>query len=150
MKTPKIIYVDMDDTILHYSAAVKEAIERNPGIKFPQSQLDFFRNLKPINGAINAMQELDACSEYEVYILTAPSRLNPLCYMEKRIWVEQHLGMEFVPKLIISMNKGLFKGDYLIDDWTKGRGQENFEGELIHFGSNQFPDWQAIQDYLNH
>lgn len=73
---------------------------------------------------------------------------NPLCYTEKRIWVENHLGFEFTYKLILATNKGLLKGDYLIDDYVAGRGQENFEGELIHFGSYKYPDWDSIMKYL--
>jgi 5'(3')-deoxyribonucleotidase len=47
-------------------------------------------------------------------------------------------------KLIISPNKGLLKGDILIDDIVEGKGQEHFEGELIHFGSAKFPDWESV------
>jgi len=39
-------------------------------------------------------------------------------------------------------------GDYLIDDHASGRGQEDFQGELIHFGSEKFPDWKVILNYL--
>jgi len=48
----------------------------------------------------------------------------------------------------LATNKGLLKGDYLIDDYVAGRGQENFEGELIHFGSEQYPDWSSVTKYL--
>ena len=86
---------------------------------------------------------------YVVHILSAPSVFNPLCYTEKRLWVENYPGFEFVHKLILASNKGLLKGDYLIDDYIAGRrGQENFDGELIHFGSNKHPDWLAIMKYL--
>lgn len=142
-----IIYVDMDDTIVEYTKAKELAIEKDPGISFPQSQLDFFRNLEPIRGAIEAIGQLEGLG-YDVYILTAPSLENPLCYMEKRIWVENHLGVGWIRKLIISPNKGLLKGQYLIDDWTEGRGQENFEGELIHYGSTNFPDWTAVSKHF--
>ena len=30
-----------------------------------------------------------------------------------------------------------------------GKGQENFEGKLIQFGSEQFPDWVSIAEYFN-
>jgi 5'-nucleotidase len=41
---------------------------------------------------------------------------------------------------------GLLKGDFLIDDYITGRGQEYFEGELIHFGSNQYPDRLSVRE----
>jgi len=39
-------------------------------------------------------------------------------------------------------------GHYLIDDYTEGKGQENFEGQLLQFGSAEYPDWQSIQRYF--
>lgn len=36
----------------------------------------------------------------------------------------------------------------MIDDCTEGRGQENFEGEVLHFGSEDFPDWLSIRNYF--
>jgi len=50
--------------------------------------------------------------------------------------------------LIISPNKGLNKGDYLIDDNDSGKGQENFEGELLKFGGKEFGDWAKVLAYF--
>ncbi len=47
------------------------------------------------------------------------------------------------------LEKEKLKGDVLIDDYIEGRGQENFEGEFIHFGSEEFPNWEIIYQYLN-
>ena len=47
--------------------------------------------------------------------------MNPLCYIEKRLWVEAHLGFDVVNRLIISAHKGLNKGHFLIDDNVEGR-----------------------------
>ena len=94
------------------------------------------------------MGKLLLSGDMEPYILTAPSVHNPLCYTEKRVWVEQHLGMSMVNRLIISPDKSLLRGDYLIDDHASGSGQEEFQGELIHFGSEEFPGWQQVLDYL--
>lgn len=137
-----IIYVDMDNVLCDYSGAHAARIALEPETAYPQSQYGFFRNLVPIEGGIAAFKRLKTIGE--VYILTAPSIYNPLCYSEKREWVEKHLGMEAVERLIISPNKGLSKGDYLIDDHLSGRGQENFEGKLIHFASDEFPDWNSV------
>lgn len=142
-----IIHIEMDDTILHYTPAFYEAIERNPDVKYPQSKEGFYRNLKPIPDAIEAIKEIENFG-YDIYILSCPSPLNPHSYTEKRLWIEEHLGADYIEKLILTMNKGLVKGDYLVDDWSEGRGQENFEGELIHYGSEQFPDWDKISSYL--
>ena len=61
---------------------------------------------------------------------------------------KNRLGQEFVEKLIISKHKHLNKGDYLIDDMASGCGQDKFEGELIQFGTDKFPDWPSVVKYL--
>ena len=144
-----IVYIDMDDVLCHFESEKQRQIEANPDIAFPQSIPGFFENLKPIDGAIESVKKLIHSEKFSPYILTAPSILNPHCYTEKRLWVEKYFGMDFVDKLIICSNKGLLKGDVLIDDYIEGRGQENFEGEFIHFGSEEFPNWEIIYQYLN-
>ena len=138
----------MDDVLCEYKKAYYEKMEENPGIKYPQSQYGFFRDLKPLAGGIEAVKKLSSYEDTEIYIVTAPSLKNPLSYSEKREWVEKNLGMNMVERLIISPNKGLNKGDYLIDDNDRGKGQENFEGKLIKFGSNEFPDWISVLEYF--
>jgi 5'-nucleotidase len=57
------------------------------------------------------------------------------------------LGEVAYKRLILSHHKHLNKGDYIIDDRTKN-GVEHFEGEHIHFGTEQFPDWDSVCGYL--
>ena len=38
-------------------------------------------------------------------------------------------------------------GDILIDD-RPNNGANNFRGEWIHFGSEKYPNWPAVLDYL--
>jgi 5'-nucleotidase len=142
----KIIYVDMDDVLCDYKNAYANALQNNPDIKYPQSQIDFYRKLKPIDGAIEGFNYLYKQAIFDVYILTAPSVKNPLCYLEKRLWIEDYFGLDVAGKLIISPNKGLLKGDFLIDDLVNGRGQENFEGEIIHFGTEKYLTWKNVMD----
>jgi 5'(3')-deoxyribonucleotidase len=49
--------------------------------------------------------------------------------------------------LILTHHKNLAKGDYLIDDRTKN-GAYDFEGELILFGSEKFPSWKDVLEFL--
>ncbi len=144
-----IVYIDMDDVLCDFTGAFNRAIEKSPQMTFPQSQYGFYQNLLPLAGAIESVLALHASKNYTPYILTAPSTKNPFSYTEKRVWVEEKLGEAFVERLIICSHKGLLKGDLLIDDNDCGRGQESFEGRLIHFGSAQFPDWEAINKALN-
>jgi len=53
----------------------------------------------------------------------------------------------FHKRLILSHHKDLLKGDFLIDDRPK-HGAETFDGEWIQFGSERFPDWEAVLKYL--
>lgn len=138
----KLIYIDMDDTLADFSGGIELKKSQNPAMNFPQAEYGFFSGLNPIQDAIKAVNTL--AEKYDVYLLTAPSTRNPFSYAEKRVWVEKYLGMEMVEKLIISPNKGLLKGDILIDDNIKGYGQESFEGELIQFGSRMYPSWEVI------
>lgn len=138
----------MDDVLCDFQKSYFETLEKNPKIKFPQSQYGFFRNLSPIKNSIESVRFLNSQIQFDIYILTAPSIKNPLCYTEKRLWIEDFFGLEMVHQLIISPNKGLNKGHYLIDDYTSGKGQENFEGKLLQFGSQEYPNWEKILDYF--
>lgn len=144
----KVIYIDMDDTLCDYASAHQLALKLHPEIQFPQSQPGFFHDLLPIKGGVEAMRQLLTSQYYDPFILTAPSVMNPLCYTEKRTWVEAHLGMDYVHRLIISPRKDLLKGGFLIDDYNEGKGQESFTGKVIHFGTEPFLDWKSVRDFL--
>ena len=124
----KKVFIDMDDTLCDFSGASKIALEKEPGIKWPQCQMDFFRNLKPLPGAVEAFEELS--EYYDLHILSRPSVENLMCFTEKAVWVRDHLGQDALPNLHLSCHKGFFSelGDaILIDDniW------EDFKGEQI-------------------
>lgn len=141
-----ILYVDMDDTLCKYTSTLLPQITSK--LQFPQGQLGFYRNLEPIKDAIESVTKLINSNLYDVYILTAPSVINTHSYSEKREWIEKYFGYEFCHKLIISPNKGLLKGSYLIDDCSFGKGQEGFRGELILFGGDKYPTWESVIEYL--
>ena len=139
----KKIFVDLDDIMCHYKKAfIRDVNDTTP---YPQSKVGFFANLKPIDGAIEAFNLLG--KKYDMWILSSPSYMNPSSYTEKRLWVEKYLGLEMCKKLILTCDKSLIMGDYLIDD-TLTRKQLEFPGEFIHYGSKMYPDWQTILDKL--
>ncbi len=140
----QIVYVDIDDTLADLQSALKKAKSINPAMPFPQAEYGFYANLTPIDGAIESVEWLLNSKVFTPYILTAPSTMNPMSYTEKRVWVEKHLGIEMVERLIISPNKSLLKGAYLVDDNIEGRGQEGFEGNVLQYGSAQFPNWRSV------
>lgn len=137
-----IIYVDMDGVLCDYMTHARASLKHTPEIGYPQAQFGFFANMPPMPGALEAYMFLH--ENFETYILTRPSVLNPLSYTEKRVWVEKHLGIEICDNLIMSCHKGLLKGDYLIDDtlWPK------FDGTQIEFGSKEWPDWEKVVEFF--
>jgi 5'-nucleotidase len=135
----EIVYVDLDGVLANYDKAkigTTEDDRRQPG---------FFEGLEPITGGIDAFKALS--EKYDVYFLSTAPWSNIHSLSEKRIWVEKHLGEYAFKRLILSHNKGLLKGDYLIDDRI-ANGVDKFEGEHIHFGTEKFPDWKSILKYL--
>lgn len=139
----------MDDVLCDFSGAHNKALIDNPKLLFPQSQYGFFTNLAEKEGAVASVIALVNSPKYDPYILTAPSIKNPLSYTEKRVWIEQKFGFEFVKKLIICPNKSLLKGQFLIDDNHRGKGQDKFEGKLIHFGGDEFPNWEKVRTFFD-
>ena len=72
---------------------------------------------------------------------------NPDSWMGKRIWVQSYLGSVARKRLILSHNKGLMKGSYLIDD-RDANGVLDFEGEHIKFGQEKFKNWSSVLSYI--
>ena len=144
----KTLYIDMDGVLADFDAKAALApkhikqkygdnLHRVPG---------FYRDLKPLPGAIEAFNKL--CEHYDVYIASTPSWSNPSCWIDKRLWVQQYIGQNAYKKLILTSNKGILKGDYLIDDNT-WNGADEFEGEHIHFGTDKnFMNWDDVLKYL--
>ena len=137
----KIIYVDMDNTLADY---LKHAEELNLDPKEAKHVYGFFRNLKPIPGAIEAYNKL--AKHFDVYLLTTAPWSNPYACVEKFEWVKEYLPNAY-KNLIISHHKELNMGDYLIDDSTFN-GAAEFPGKHIQIWSKEFPTWESILNYL--
>lgn len=141
----EIIYVDMDGVLCDYYDSFITELYKNPSQPFPQSRWGFFIDLNPIEGAIEAINKLKV--DYDVWILTRPSMKNIHSYSEKAYWIQKYLGYDMLEKTIMSPNKSLLIGDYLIDDQDNA-GQSEFKGKWIHFGSNEFRTWNSVLNYF--
>jgi len=144
----KIVYVDMDGVLADFVGGAIDLGLFGTEAYFDTAingTEDFFLDLKPLPGAIEAYHTLT--EKYDVYILSTAPWGIPNAWCDKLHWVNKHLPEVSKKRLILSHNKHLNAGDYLIDDRLKN-GAEKFTGELIHFGTDKYPDWKAVLNYL--
>ncbi len=104
-----------------------------------------FSLMKPMPGAIEAINFL--FQYFDTYILTTAPWNNPSAWRDKLLWIKRYLPEVGHKRLIISHNKHLCQGDYLIDDRIR-HGVDRFNGEHIHFGKGIFKDWKSVLKYL--
>ena len=143
----KRVFVDMDGVLVDFESGlekVPENIRKRYGARVDKIP-GMFGLMDPMPGAINAWNRL--CEKYEVHILSTAPWDNPTAWHDKRVWVAKYLGKTAKKRLTLSHNKHLLRGDYLIDDRT-ANGAGEFEGKLIQFGTQDFPDWETVLDFL--
>lgn len=87
-------------------------------------QPGFFRDMMPIDGGKDALEEMKSMG-HEVFICTSPLSTYKNCVLEKFEWVDRMLGSNWVNNIILTKDKTLVKADYLIDDKPKITGVEN-------------------------
>ena len=142
-----ILYVDMDNVLVDFQSGIDRLS--------PELRLDYadrydevpgiFALMQPKPFAVEAFHALS--QQFDCYILsTAPWR-NPSAWSDKLLWVKHFLGDSAYKRLILTHHKNLNRGAYLIDD-REANGAADFEGELILFGSEHFPDWHSVVQYL--
>lgn len=155
----KILYLDMDGVIADFDAAIKaicpdlETADTFPDYETRADKVDeiveanptLFNDLKPIEGGIEAVKYLFTI--YEVYFLSTPMWNVPESFMGKRIWLDKHFGELAKKRLILTHRKDLAIGDLLVDDRLKN-GVSEFTGTHIHFGTEQYPNWDITLRHL--
>jgi 5'-nucleotidase len=137
----KIILIDMDDVLADYERGFLQIWkERHPQefyVSIEQRTIfsmekqyparlngkireiidgpGFYRSLPQIKGGIEAVLEMS--KNHEVFICTAPRIGSSSCIPEKYEWIKSSpLGADWLKRLIITWDKTLVKGDFLIDD----------------------------------
>lgn len=143
----RTLYIDMDNVLVDFPSAFEHVSEDDHA--HYADRLDevpgIFSKMRPVSGAVEAFHELSAI--FDTYLLSTAPWENPSAWSDKLLWVKQYLGGPAYKRLILSHHKHLNRGDFIIDDRTKN-GVDRFEGEHIHFGTEQFPDWPSVVSYL--
>ena len=127
----KIVYFDMDGVLVNFESAfikISNITKKNyighyddiPGI---------FNLMEPNKEILCLFNKMMNDNRYDVYILSSAPWNNPSAWSDKLCWIKKYIP-NAQKRLILSHNKHLNKGDYLIDDRLTN-GADKFEGELI-------------------
>ncbi|MCX7902289.1 MAG: hypothetical protein N2483_08410 [Burkholderiaceae bacterium] len=143
----KTLYVDMDNVLVDFPSAFRHL---DPAVvaRYAGDEDDIpgiFALMDPMPGAVEAFEELAGL--FDTYILSTAPWDNPSAWSDKLLWVKRHLGQAAYKRLILTHHKHLNAGHFLVDDRPKN-GADRFPGELILFGSKEFPDWPTVRAYL--
>ena len=154
MERKKRLFFDMDNVLVDFQSGLDRIDEetkamyraQKPGEKDRLDEIPgLFGKMDPMPGAIEAVHKL--AEVYDVFILSTAPWKNPSAWSDKVLWVTKYFDDVFHKRMVITHRKDLVEGDYLIDDRGKN-GTSEFKGEWIHFGSERFPDWNAVLEYL--
>ena len=148
----KTLYIDMDNTLVDFSARL-EGIDAGLRERYEGREDELpglFALMPPIPGALEAYVELSRM--FDTYILSTAPWGNPSAWQHKVEWVHVHFGIEpgspAYKRLILSHHKHLNRGDFLVDDRPGHNGADRFDGDVVPFGSAAFPDWPTVVAYL--
>src|SRR5690554_1846236 len=149
-KAKQTVFVDMDGVLVNFQSGI-DRISEEDRIKY-DGDLDevpgIFSLMDPNEGAIEGYKWL--CDNFDTYILSTAPWENPSAWIDKLLWVKKYLPEAAYKRLILSHNKHLAKGDFLIDDRT-ANGAGEFPGKHVHFGPTghkDFRDWKGVISYM--
>ncbi|MCF8365059.1 MAG: hypothetical protein K9H16_04720 [Bacteroidales bacterium] len=143
----KTLFIDMDGVLVDFQSGLMQLSEdiQTQFLEQEDNIPGIFSLMKPMPGAIEAYERLS--KKFDTYILSTAPWENPTAWSDKLLWVKKYLGTVAHKRLILSHHKNLLKGDFIVDDRDK-RGVKEFVGEHIHFGTEKFPGWREVVEYL--
>jgi 5'-nucleotidase len=120
LRHPEALYVPLEERTTFYIRDQYPA-EYSSQIWDVLLMPGFFRNLPVIGGGYQALTDMRAAG-IEVFICTGPFIEYENCVLEKYQWVDEHLGREWIKRMVLTMDKTIVDADYLIDDMPKITG----------------------------
>lgn len=153
-----IILCDMDGVVANFNKGI---LDVNPHVdlldedtnktgrdlvdEIVSSDVLFFQKLQPIEGSVEAVKHL--MKHFHVYFCSTPMESVPHSFTGKKEWLNEHFGDKAYKNLILTHRKDLCLGRYLIDDRIKN-GVDKFTGEHIHYGTEEFPNWDTVLKHI--
>ena len=143
----KILYIDMDGVLVNFQTGIDRLTEqqRQEYLGREDECPGIFGLMEPQPGAVDAFNELSQL--FDTYVLSTAPWENDTAWTDKLNWVKKYLRQPAYKRLILSHNKHLNAGDFLVDD-RLANGADRFTGEHIHFRTDRFPDWASVVKYL--
>jgi 5'-nucleotidase len=139
---PLTIFVDQDGPLADFERSAREL-----GLEPKDAKMlkGFYRTLKPVDGALDALQELHSLPGVQVFVATKIPDRNPMAACEKIEWLHE-LAPYLDERIIITPNKGCLGkvGDIIIDDRAHKADVSFFPGLFIHFGNKTWPSWAEV------
>ena len=112
----------------------------------------FYQRLEPVCGAKTALKAALKAG-HDVRIVSAPYISNPTCASDKIDWIVKHYGSHWASRLVLTNDKTIVHGDYLIDDKPVITGSMEPTWTHVVFGGYQYnrnsaaplriPAWEA-------
>lgn len=127
MKPLKIL-IDMDGVVVDFD---RYCIDTDLTPDEVKRWAGAYREMEPMPGAIDGVRALIAAG-HDVWLATKPPTGQPRAYADKVAWVMDNLP-ELTRKIILTADKGMLRGDVLIDDQPWKANCESFEGVVIKF-----------------
>lgn len=119
MNKPKL-FLDMDNVLVDTLTVLNAIDMTHEQVQKPDQIPGVFRDLKPMPGAIDAVNAL--ADNYEMYILSTAPWHNASAWQDKIVWLQEYFGdgeeNPFYKRVVMAHDKGLAHGagGILVDD----------------------------------
>lgn len=86
---------------------------------------------------------------YNIYLVADAPTNSPQYAADMQSWVKDNIGVPAYNRLILTNQKNLLYGDYLIDA-HEDNGATEFMSTRLHFGDETFKTWDDVIEYFSH